>query len=172
MRLAARTRGVVATDFSACVHDPTSAKFLRSPLPGQALEWAPQTPPERDPKEGNLELFATPADNGHPSALTKMIRKLWTVTPAPAQRRAATHGKRRVWRISDAAPQGEWVDQNIAPMAPVPLHEEPATEASSSGWFVSSMDLLNGIDVNEDLDTSPDDLFDSPTDTRRTLPKD
>ncbi len=66
--------------------------------------------------------------------------------------------KKLVWRISQAAPLGEFVDPN----APVPLPERDAIpEASSSGgWVMSSFELLNGADVTEGPDTVPDDLFD------------
>ena len=65
--------------------------------------------------------------------------------------------RRRVWRITEQAPQGEWVDRD----APVP--SRPASlspEESSSGWMLSSFDLLKGAEVSEDHDTVPDELFD------------
>lgn len=63
---------------------------------------------------------------------------------------------RLVWRISERAPMGEWVDpahadeQALAPNLP---------EVSSGGWVISSFDLLHGTDITED-DTIPGDLLD------------
>ncbi|WP_374384212.1 hypothetical protein [Thermomonas sp.] len=71
--------------------------------------------------------------------------------------KAATRGK--VWRISESAPLGEWVDvdtpveRNVA--------QDAAPTESTSGWVVSSFDLLKGTVVEEqDPDTIPDELFD------------
>ena len=83
-----------------------------------------------------------------------------TTPKAPAARpRAVPLTKRAVWRISEAAPMGEWVDPDTQP-EPTPGARKPQPEAASSGWIESSMDLLNGTDVSESHDTSPDDLFD------------
>jgi hypothetical protein len=66
---------------------------------------------------------------------------------------------KRVWRISERAPQGEWVDpakvDEQRPLGALP-------EVSSGGWVVSSFDLLHGTDVIEDTqgDTIPDALLD------------
>jgi hypothetical protein len=61
-----------------------------------------------------------------------------------------------VWRISERAPMGEWVDASRA--------EEPAAsplpEVSSGGWVISSYDLLQGSDTSEVEDTIPGELFD------------
>ncbi|HWH80687.1 MAG TPA: hypothetical protein VNU71_00455 [Burkholderiaceae bacterium] len=82
--------------------------------------------------------------------------------PAPA--------KKRVWRITEAAPLGEFVDVNAAPTTgKIALPQKPAaalpeaTEAtvSSGGWVVSSFELLSGADVTEGYDTVPGDLFDA-----------
>ncbi len=64
--------------------------------------------------------------------------------------------KRLIWRISDRAPLGEWVDPNI----PVEPPKKNLPEVSHGSWTRSSFDLLNGIDVNDDPTTVPDDLFD------------
>ena len=61
-----------------------------------------------------------------------------------------------VWRISERAPMGEWVDPA--------QHDEPTLapnlpEVSSGGWVISSFDLLHGTDITED-DTIPGDLLD------------
>ena len=63
---------------------------------------------------------------------------------------------RLVWRISERAPMGEWVDPaqldepTLAPNLP---------EVSSGGWVISSFDLLHGTDITEDT-TIPGDLLD------------
>ena len=74
------------------------------------------------------------------------------------QRKMPPPAKRRVWRISDAAPLGEFVDPDA--VRRTPLHRE-AVEASTTGsWVVSSYELLSGTDVTEGPDTVPADLFD------------
>ena len=64
---------------------------------------------------------------------------------------------KRVWRISQSAPKGEWVDR-LAPATPKPGENVP--EVSYGSWVTSSYDLFAGADVIEDPDTLPDDLFD------------
>jgi hypothetical protein len=67
--------------------------------------------------------------------------------------------RKRVWRISERAPMGEWVDPaKDAQCLPPP--ELP--EVSSGSRVDSSFDLLNGTDVIEDTnaDTIPADLLD------------
>ena len=71
-----------------------------------------------------------------------------------------------VWRISESAPLGEWVDRHAVP-ATIPL-ARPARaamtdlpEVSTGGWLVSSYDLLSGADVVDDgADSVPMELFD------------
>ncbi len=73
-----------------------------------------------------------------------------------------------VWRISDAAPLGEYVrtdaDAEAAAHAdPKPEHriDEPPAEVPERGWHHSSHELVHGMDMTEQpLDTLPDDLFD------------
>jgi hypothetical protein len=67
--------------------------------------------------------------------------------------------RKRVWRISERAPMGEWVDPSRA-TEHVPPSELP--EVSSGGWVVSSFDLLHGTDIIEDgeADTIPGELLD------------
>lgn len=66
--------------------------------------------------------------------------------------------KRLVWRISSAAPLGEWVDP--ARLKATPGKPEPA-EVSTGGFLSSSFDLLRGTDVQElEGDTVPDELLD------------
>lgn len=76
--------------------------------------------------------------------------------------------KKRVWRITEAAPLGEFVDVSLAsatnkialPPKPSPPALPEAT-VSSGGWVVSSFELLSGADVTEGYDTVPGDLFDA-----------
>ena len=63
-----------------------------------------------------------------------------------------------IWRISDEAPMGEWVDSGTAtPPRPV---KKDLPEVSYGSWVTSSYDLLHGTDVIESDDTVPGDLFD------------
>lgn len=66
---------------------------------------------------------------------------------------------RRVWRISERAPLGEWVDPSSVDES-APLPELP--EVSSGGWVISSFDLLHGTDISEngEGDTVPGELLD------------
>ena len=85
------------------------------------------------------------------------------------QRKGAPAGKRLIWRITEAAPLGEYVDAadvaaaaaaaRAAPVATAPVL--PEATVSSGGWVVSSFELLHGADVTEGYDTVPGDLFDS-----------
>lgn len=81
---------------------------------------------------------------------------------------------RRVWRISEHAPLGEWVDPSGADDN-VPPPELP--EVSSGGWVISSFDLLHGTDISEngEGDTVPgellDELFAQPEQTPKDRPK-
>jgi len=69
--------------------------------------------------------------------------------------------KKLVWRISERAPKGEWVDPTVA-AAGVAGPTDALPEVSSGGWVMSSFDLLNGTDVSEcEDDTLPGDLFDA-----------
>jgi hypothetical protein len=68
-----------------------------------------------------------------------------------------TAAAKKVWRISDSAPKGEWVN-DVAPVAPKQGKDLP--EVSQGPWVRSSYDLLDGTDVTEGPDTLPDDLFD------------
>lgn len=75
------------------------------------------------------------------------------------QRKQPAPGKKLVWRITEAAPLGEFVDPQAA--APKPAQPNlPETTESSGGWVVSSFELLHGADVTEGDDTVPGDLFD------------
>ena len=78
-----------------------------------------------------------------------------------------------VWRISAAAPLGEYVhSQPDAPAeaealaaakakaAAAAAHDEPK-ELPERGWHHSTHELVHGLDMSEEpIDTLPDDLFD------------
>lgn len=73
-----------------------------------------------------------------------------------------------VWRISQGAPLGEWVQR-----VPAAIHG-PATdlpEVSYGSWVTSSFDLLDGTDVTEDPDTVPGDLLDDLFAPKPSVPK-
>ena len=74
------------------------------------------------------------------------------------QRKPTGPAKRLVWRISEAAPLGEFVDPTEPP--PAPARRDLPEASSSGGWIVSSFELLHGADVSEGPDTVPDELFD------------
>ena len=61
-----------------------------------------------------------------------------------------------VWRMTERAPHGEWVD----PATSTHPSKKDLPEVSSGGWVVSTFDLLSGTDVSESPDTVPDELFD------------
>jgi hypothetical protein len=72
---------------------------------------------------------------------------------------------KKVWRISESAPMGEWVNEG-APVTPKPL-----PEGAHGPWVRSSHDLLDGADVTEDPDTVPDELFDELFPPKQDAPK-
>lgn len=64
---------------------------------------------------------------------------------------------RRVWRITDSKPEGEWVDADSAPPAAA-VRDAQSTPPLES-WATSSMDLLDGVQIVEHTDSQlPDDL--------------
>ena len=65
--------------------------------------------------------------------------------------------KKRVWRISDTRPGGEWVDANAPSPAPESPPETSPADLHSSGWLTSAMDLLSGAEIVEFPDTVPPD---------------
>ena len=67
-----------------------------------------------------------------------------------AARAAST--PRRVWRITDSKPEGEWVEVDSRP-APAPEADERSTLPMDS-WATSSMDLREGMHIVE-LDDPP-----------------
>lgn len=73
-----------------------------------------------------------------------------------AQRKnAASPTPRRVWRVTQAAPHGEYVDPD---QIPPELTHPP--ERPEPGWLVSSFELTHGLDVSDETDTLPGELFD------------
>lgn len=74
-----------------------------------------------------------------------------------ARHKAPAKTKRLVWRISDHAPLGEWVDPSLPP--PTPPRPDPH-DVESAGWRRSTYDLLKGVEVDDGPNTVPDDLFD------------
>ena len=69
--------------------------------------------------------------------------------------------KRKVWRISSAAPLGEFVDPDARPPATAPAEQGEAPSAIHRSWSISSFELMNGVDISEeDPSTVPADLFD------------
>lgn len=75
------------------------------------------------------------------------------------QRKQPAPAKKLVWRITEAAPLGEFVDPQMVAQKPDSTGLPEAT-VSTGGWVVSSFELLHGADVTEDDDTVPGDLFD------------
>ena len=69
-------------------------------------------------------------------------------------------GRRLRWRVTKAAPHGEYYDPDEPPdPGPVTPPEEPL-ERPEPGWRMSSFELTHGLDVSEEPDTVPGELFD------------
>jgi hypothetical protein len=81
----------------------------------------------------------------------------------------STTPAKKVWRISESAPMGEWV--NEVRRDPKPSKDLP--EVPHGPWVRSSYDLLDGTDVTEEAFPGGlfDELFgpsqDAPEKTRR-----
>jgi hypothetical protein len=60
---------------------------------------------------------------------------------------------KRIWRMTPAAPMGEYVSS--AQRESIERLAEP--EVSHGGWIESSFDLLRGVDVTEHDATMPED---------------
>ena len=81
------------------------------------------------------------------------------------EQRKAVVGVRKVWRMTPDAPLGEIVD--FDPTVPGPGAKP--TEATAVvlypapvvSWRASSYDLLNGLDVTDQTDSIPGELFDA-----------
>ena len=71
---------------------------------------------------------------------------------------------RRVWRVTPDAPMGEFVDIDLTMPSPAAAAPEAAAKvldpAPVVDWRSSSYDLLNGLEVNDDEELIPGDLFD------------
>jgi len=70
-------------------------------------------------------------------------------------RHSVGHATKRVWRITPNAPHGEYVDPSQ-----VPAELSRPAERPEPGWLVSSFELTRGLDVSDECDTLPGDLFD------------
>ncbi len=68
---------------------------------------------------------------------------------------------RRVWRATADAPMGEFVDIDLtSPAALETVQARVLDPAPVVDWRSSSYDLLNGLEVNNDEESIPGDLFD------------
>ena len=70
-----------------------------------------------------------------------------------------------MWRVTNAAPMGEFVDIDISdrpggPSAGAEVTPKVLDPAPVVDWRGSSWDLLNGCEVNDDEESIPGDLFD------------
>ena len=75
------------------------------------------------------------------------------------QRKSASAVRRRVWRVSEAAPLGEFVYPDE--LAARPPAAEVDGEPVDPGWCMSSFELTHGLEVSETpADTVPGDVFD------------
>lgn len=73
------------------------------------------------------------------------------------QRKSASAVRRRVWRVSEAAPLGEFVYPDELTAQPPAIDGEPV----DPGWRMSSFELTHGLEVSETpADTVPGDVFD------------
>jgi hypothetical protein len=79
--------------------------------------------------------------------------------------------RRLVWRITERAPLGAWVDLDAKPDASSTSLTELPEVSTNGGWLVSSFDLLNGTDVQEVEDTMPGALFDEMFPSAGSAPK-
>lgn len=79
-------------------------------------------------------------------------------------RKKSAVAPRRVWRITPDHPHGTVIDADAAASASPTGTTTPAPERSAAppdgSWRASSYDLLNGVEVTDESDTIPDDLFD------------
>ena len=89
------------------------------------------------------------------TTVTRLLRGMLPRAPSGAP--APATGK-RVWRISDSAPAGEWVDPQAPVATPRPRAEPAPPEAHASGWLTSSMDLLGGAEIIEFPDSAAPDV--------------
>ncbi len=66
------------------------------------------------------------------------------VVIAVIRSRRSSPGKKRVWRITPDAPSGAYVDLD----AKRPATQRPLAQ-QESGYLMSSLDLITGVDINE-----------------------
>ena len=72
------------------------------------------------------------------------------------EKNPAGRKKKLIWRISTDAPLGEFVDPD-AEILPV---SAKSPDIAQPGWAISSFELMRGVDISEDPETVPADLFD------------
>lgn len=69
--------------------------------------------------------------------------------------------KKVIWRMSSAAPLGEYVHPADAAGPASESPPAPPTPDPKSSWRLSSLELQDGLQVSEQpIDTLPDDLWD------------
>lgn len=67
---------------------------------------------------------------------------------------------RRVWRVSAAAPQGEYVDSRADEQKERIVEPRPVPEdIPEAGWLQSSIDLARGLEVIDRTDTMSQEWF-------------
>lgn len=76
--------------------------------------------------------------------------------------RNAQHLHRRVWRVSANAPLGQVIEITSDPNEHAARRAEAAntSELRESGWRQSSLELSDGLEVSENQDTVPAELWD------------
>ena len=78
--------------------------------------------------------------------------------------RKKTAPARRIWRVTPEAPKGVFVDIDLTMPSPAAAAPEAAPKvldpAPVVDWRSSSYDLLKGLEVNDDEESIPGDLFD------------
>ncbi len=73
------------------------------------------------------------------------------------QRKIANEARRRVWRVSESAPLGEFIYPDELPARRVGAEGPPI----DAGWRLSSFELTHGLEVSEaPAETVPGELFD------------
>lgn len=77
-------------------------------------------------------------------------------------RRKKVKGVRTVWRMTTDAPLGEFVDfdPTVPAIEAADVRLKMIHSARMVSWRASSYDLLNGLDVIDQTDSIPGELFD------------
>ena len=70
------------------------------------------------------------------------------------QRKRVDKSKRLVWRVTANTPLGEFVDPDEPPSSAEPR------ERTDRSFLVSTFELTHGLEVSDETDTMPGDLFD------------